>query len=114
MQQDDDLIITCLASGFAGLVGRMLCHPMDTIKAKLQSSDSPTNFLKIVSDTWKQEKLIGFYRGLGAVLVGGVPGVCVYLSSYEYCKQHLQSTSLGQQYPFYKYIISGITAEAIW
>ncbi|RYH29835.1 solute carrier family 25 protein [archaeon] len=114
MRHDESLLLTCLASGSAGLVGRMLCHPMDTIKAKLQSVESPTSFLRIVRDTWRKEKINGFYRGIGAVLVGGVPGVCLYLSSYEYCKQQLETTPLSQQYPFYKYMLSGITAEAIW
>lgn len=114
MGHDDSWLLTCLASGSAGLVGRTLCHPMDTIKAKLQSVESPSSFLQMARDTWRKEKIYGFYRGLGVVLVGGVPGVCLYLSSYEYCKQQLHATSLGQEYPFFKYILSGVAAEAIW
>jgi hypothetical protein len=27
--------------------------------------------------------ILGFYKGFGAVLVGGIPGVSIYLTSYE-------------------------------
>jgi hypothetical protein len=93
----------------------MICHPIDTLKAKLQvSSSSNITIRSIVQTTMQTEGIAGFYRGVGAVLIGGVPGVCVYITTYEKCKQSLQSSEFFQNYPFYSYMISGIAAEALW
>jgi len=33
----------------------------------------------------KDEGITGLYRGIGAVLLGGIPGTFLYLSGYEVC-----------------------------
>eukprot|EP01036_Dinobryon_divergens_P040881 gene40881-54124_t len=67
---------TLLASASSGLVGRILCHPFDTCKARLQA---PLNFAgyNTVFNTFRrtvsEEGVKGLYRGIGAVLMGGIP-----------------------------------------
>ena len=108
-----DIFVTTLASATAGLIGRFVCHPIDTCKAKLQVTDKPL-FRNIVSSTWKKEGLAGFYKGVGAVLVGGVPGVCVYITTYNQTKSLLLQHEYGAHSPFLVYLTSGMIAEAIW
>lgn len=113
-EKKDSLLLTCLSSGTAGLVGRTICHPIDTLKAKLQINDSPAGLLKVVRTTWQQEGIAGFYRGLGAVMLGGIPGVCLYITTYEASKAALQEQPFIHQHPFWSYLASGMVAEATW
>lgn len=112
-QDKGDFVVNTLSSASAGLIGRFFCHPIDTLKAKLQVTDT-RRLRDVVSTTWKSEGLAGFYRGLGAVLIGGVPGVCVYLTTYEFSKNQLNKTAIGNQNPFLVYMASGMVSEAIW
>eukprot|EP01039_Chlorochromonas_danica_P004665 gene4665-5111_t len=112
-EKEDSLWSTCLASGLAGAVGRFVCHPIDTLKAKLQVTDRKITLRKIVSRTWQEEGVAGFYRGVTAVLLGGVPGVCVYILTYESCKARLETFSHHQHSPFLSYLGSGMVAEAV-
>lgn len=109
------LLVNALASATAGLVGRLVCHPLDTCKSKLQVEDSIKNLSQIVRRTWLTEGLSGFYRGVGVVLVGGIPGVCIYLTSYEVCRDYLlEQSDLAKRSPFSVYLASGMVAEAAW
>ena len=110
---DVDVQSNTLASATAGLVGRLFCHPIDTIKAKLQISDKGS-IRDVIRSTIKKEGLQGFYRGVGAVIIGGVPGVTVYISSYDYSKSYLLQHSLTKDRPFLAYLASGMFAEALW
>ena len=69
-----DFYPTALGSATAGLVARVICHPIDTVKSRLQAGQSAFR---------AQEGIRTLFRGLGAVVVGGVPGVCIYMTSYE-------------------------------
>ena len=88
-----------LASSAAGFVSRVICHPIDTLKARLQAPQlgAPRH---------------GLYRGLTAALVGGVPATCMYLTSYELCKKTLSATPVLEDSPFAVYFVSGMAAEA--
>lgn len=105
--------VTIMASSGAGLLGRLLCHPIDTVKAKLQSGDSFRGVTDVIRTTAKTEGVRGFYKGLAAVLVGGVPGVCIYMSTYELSKQYLNQNSVCANYTFLSYLSSGMIAEAV-
>ncbi|KAJ1408043.1 mitochondrial carrier domain-containing protein [Ochromonadaceae sp. CCMP2298] len=109
----NDFLVSTVSSSLAGLLARSICHPIDTCKAKLQSADTFRGVLDVVRTTYRKEGVPGFYRGLGAVLVGGVPGVCVYISTYEACKEHLQQYSWIRANPFLSYFASGMVAEAV-
>jgi hypothetical protein len=112
-EKKDRFLINTLSSATAGLIGRFICHPIDTIKAKVQVTET-RSFRQIVQTTWKQEGFSGFYKGLGAVLLGGVPGVVVYITSYDTCKSKLLESKTGRENPFLVYLSSGIIAEAVW
>ena len=48
---------------------------------------------------------------MGPVVIGGVPGVCLYLTTYEYIKENLSRHSKIS--PFLVYMSSALTAETI-
>lgn len=108
-----DFIANTLASASAGLVSKLLCHPLDTCKAKLQAEVSFKGFRDVIVKTLKNDGIRGFYQGIGPVIVGGIPGVCVYIGSYEYCKAYLDNEKSLDKYPFAVYFSSGMTAEIV-
>jgi len=91
-----------LASCVAGFASRVICHPIDTLKARLQAAQGSM-----------PSGAGGLYRGLTAALIGGVPATCLYLSSYELSKKTLSSTPVIQDSPFAVYFVSGILAEGV-
>ncbi|CAM9597663.1 unnamed protein product [Pylaiella littoralis] len=91
MLQGKELRDTCLGSATSGMVSRLLCHPLDTAKARLQGPEGSffRNTGHVLRTTMATEGVGGLYRGIGAVLVGGVPGMCIYLTTYEATKGFL-------------------------
>lgn len=67
-----------------------MCHPLDTCKARMQAPPSfgyqATSVWQVFKTTFASEGLAGLYRGIGVVTVGGVPGACMYFTSYEVSK----------------------------
>jgi hypothetical protein len=108
----NDTFINASASSIAGIVGRFICHPIDTCKSKIQASDKLKGIGDVIRTTYRAEGIRGFYPGLGITLLGSVPGVCIYISTYEYCKStFLQKYPSLQQYPALVYLGSGLLAE---
>lgn len=112
MSTYDSLYLNSLASATAGCVGRMICHPIDTIKSKIQASDSFRGIRDVIQKTWRNEGIKGFYKGLGVVLIGSAPGVCIYFTTYEQSKTTLLSYNIAN--PFAVYLASGMIAEIAW
>eukprot|EP01040_Poterioochromonas_malhamensis_P004760 gene4760-5110_t len=110
--EKSEFLVNALSSTTAGLIGRFACHPIDTCKAKLQVTDK-RRLRDVISSTWKKEGIPGFYKGIGAVLVGGVPGVCVYITTYDQSKAQLLNYQFGRDNPFLVYLSSGMIAEAV-
>lgn len=105
----NDLSASMFASCVAGGIARCVCHPLDTIKSRLQFSVSVSSFVDVCRTTMITDGIRGFYRGLGVATIGGIPGVCIYLTSYETSKNIL-SNNLSSQ--FLSYFLSGMVAES--
>ncbi|CAK9439515.1 uncharacterized protein LODBEIA_P36150 [Lodderomyces beijingensis] len=78
----------------SGMVGKLVEFPFDTIKVRLQSSQSHNaSTLRMISQTYHNEGVIhGFYKGLKAPLLGACLETAVLFSSYNYA-----STVLAKQ-----------------
>jgi hypothetical protein len=91
----------------------LACHPLDTIKVRMQLSTrrggkggrKGSGFYQTGKDIVKRETFLGLYKGLGAVLSGIVPKMAIRFTSYEKYKQLLaneqgyvtsQATFLGE------------------
>ncbi|CAM9558423.1 unnamed protein product [Chrysoparadoxa australica] len=105
-----------LASSSAGLLGRICLHPLDTAKARLQSPNGGEfkNTLHVLRVAMTEEGVKGLYRGFGAVALGGTPGTCIYLTTYEALKRHFLAAPLMQDEGnhFLAYSAAGMLAEA--
>lgn len=102
-----DAAANLLGSATAGIISRFLCHPIDTIKSRVQTSSATS--AEVIRRTLRDEGWRALFRGVGPVVVGGVPGVCMYLTSYEYVKEQL--TSKSKTSPFLVYMTAGFAAE---
>jgi hypothetical protein len=86
MEGSRDLVVTLLASSTAGLMARLALHPLDSIKANLQTP-SPVPVRQLLSRN--------LYSGLGVAALGSVPAGCLYFTSYEQARASLGNDSLS-------------------
>jgi solute carrier family 25 (mitochondrial citrate transporter), member 1 len=78
------------AGGVAGVVEAMTCHPLDTIKVNMQlKRGQRINPFKASAMIIKNDGFLGFYRGLGAVVIGISPKMAIRFSSFEASKSKL-------------------------
>ncbi|KAI9902430.1 hypothetical protein N3K66_001782 [Trichothecium roseum] len=91
-----------IAGGGAGMMEALVCHPLDTIKVRMQLSrrarqpGAPKRgFIKTGAEIVRKETPLGLYKGLGAVLTGIVPKMAIRFTSFEAYKQGLADSSTG-------------------
>ncbi|BEI80672.1 hypothetical protein CcaverHIS002_0112010 [Cutaneotrichosporon cavernicola] len=82
-----------LAGGTAGLAEALVCHPLDTIKVRMQLSrgrkgtaNKPLGFFATGKQIVARETPLGLYKGLGAVVTGIVPKMAIRFASFEMYK----------------------------
>lgn len=88
------LLIHLLAGGSAGLADAITCHPLDTIKVRMQLSRSGSrhargkqlSFFGVGVRIVRNESFFALYKGLGAVVSGIVPKMAIRFSSFEMYK----------------------------
>uniref|UniRef100_K3X835 Mitochondrial carrier protein n=1 Tax=Globisporangium ultimum (strain ATCC 200006 / CBS 805.95 / DAOM BR144) TaxID=431595 RepID=K3X835_GLOUD len=102
-------------SASAGMIGRVFCHPIDTVKARLQASTAAgqTMASHLQLRKFSLQHLRGLYRGLGVSMIGSAPATCLYLTSYEMSKDSLQSVNVFRKSPSLSYLGAGMLAEAL-
>lgn len=54
----------------AGIVGKFIEYPFDTVKVRLQSSSQYVGPVDCFRQGWRQDGFSGLYRGISAPLVG--------------------------------------------
>lgn len=83
-----------VAGGTAGLFEALCCHPLDTIKVRMQlyrkSGQKPPGFVRTGINIAKKEGILSLYKGLGAVVIGIVPKMALRFSSYEFYRSLLK------------------------
>jgi Mitochondrial carrier protein len=105
-----------LSSAIAGIVTRICTHPLDTIKARLQTASPESRHNNTIQEIWRHSTWRSLYRGLSVALVGGTPGTVLYLTAYEQLKgqqpqDHDSSTTSSSS--FVTHFLAGLTAEAL-
>ncbi|KAF2875126.1 mitochondrial carrier domain-containing protein [Massariosphaeria phaeospora] len=110
-----------IAGGGAGMMEALACHPLDTIKVRMQLSRRARapglkrrGFITTGADIVKRETALGLYKGLGAVLTGIVPKMAIRFTSYEWYKQMLadQKGAVTSKSTFLAGLFAGVT-EAV-
>ncbi|KAK4135278.1 mitochondrial carrier [Trichocladium antarcticum] len=81
----------------------LACHPLDTIKVRMQLSRRgrqpgmpKRGFVATGVEIVRKETPLGLYKGLGAVLTGIVPKMAIRFTSFEYYKQALANKETGK------------------
>mmetsp|Transcript_9160 Transcript_9160/g.27577 ORF Transcript_9160/g.27577 Transcript_9160/m.27577 type:complete len:319 (+) Transcript_9160:122-1078(+) len=103
-----------LASGAASIAQKIVLHPVDTIKTRLQHlrltsevvfKDPAMHVVRFI----RAEGLAGLYRGIVTSLIGAIPVSMVYMPSYEIAKRALPENML----PSLRYFCAGTVAGFI-
>ncbi|SPO01003.1 probable succinate-fumarate transporter [Cephalotrichum gorgonifer] len=110
-----------LAGGGAGMMEALVCHPLDTIKVRMQLSKRARapgvpsrGFLKTGAEIVRRETPLGLYKGLGAVVTGIVPKMAIRFTSFEAYKQALADSTgkVSGKATFFAGLAAGVT-EAV-
>ncbi|KAL4440759.1 hypothetical protein ABPG74_013740 [Tetrahymena malaccensis] len=113
---------TLTASTLAGMTSRCFTHPLDTLKAKLQVESSKFQITqiakrkmlqKITIDTFANEGIKGFFRGVGISVLGTGPAFALFMTSYEYSKKNFEKYDTLRNNEFLLYMSAGFSAEFI-
>ncbi|PKS10353.1 hypothetical protein jhhlp_002104 [Lomentospora prolificans] len=111
-----------VAGGGAGMMEALVCHPLDTIKVRMQLSkrarapgEPRMGFINTGVSIVKKETPLALYKGLGAVLTGIVPKMAIRFTSFEAYKQLLADKETGKvsgKATFFAGLAAGVT-EAV-
>ncbi|CCC71367.1 hypothetical protein NCAS_0H00570 [Naumovozyma castellii] len=87
-------LINLVAGGTAGLFEALCCHPLDTIKVRMQIAKRtegmrPHGFITTGRNIYSHEGFLALYKGLGAVVIGIIPKMAIRFSSYEFYRNAL-------------------------
>ncbi|KAK2745373.1 hypothetical protein FQN57_003716 [Myotisia sp. PD_48] len=94
--------VNLIAGGGAGMMEALVCHPLDTIKVRMQLSKRASapgvkarGFVATGREIVRRETTLGLYKGLGAVLSGIIPKMAIRFTSYGYYKAYLSDPETG-------------------
>ncbi|XP_017981531.1 PREDICTED: protein MITOFERRINLIKE 1, chloroplastic [Theobroma cacao] len=85
-------LIGAAGGGIAGAFTYVCLHPLDTIKTKMQTrgaSEIYANTFDAIVKTFHTKGILGFYRGVSAVIVGSTASSAVYFGTCEFGKSIL-------------------------
>ncbi|KAJ1959226.1 mitochondrial ornithine carrier protein [Dipsacomyces acuminosporus] len=79
----------------AGMAGKFVEYPFDTVKVRLQTSESQvfSGTFDCLKQTWHNEGFRGFYRGLTSPLVGAMAENAIAFYSYNKIQSIIRSVS---------------------
>lgn len=105
-KQKSSPVINLIAGGTAGLFEALCCHPLDTIKVRMQifrrtnskehPGTKPPGFIKTGRAIYHNEGFLALYKGLGAVVIGIIPKMAIRFSSYEWYRTLLADKETGK------------------
>jgi hypothetical protein len=113
-----DVLAAMIGSSLSGVFSRILCHPLDTLKARVQASSPPSGapgggVFPVLRTLLRAEGVLGLYRGFGVAVLGGVPASCLYFTTYEVAKARLGEGLGGALPPAARHFAAGMAAEAV-
>ncbi|CAL9229503.1 unnamed protein product [Arabidopsis halleri] len=75
-----------LAGGLAGAVSRTATAPLDRLKVVLQVQRAHAGVLPTIKKIWREDKLMGFFRGNGLNVMKVAPESAIKFCAYEMLK----------------------------
>jgi len=80
----------------AGFVETSICHPLDTIKTRIQNRKGPpVSWGETLRRIYTSDGFRGFYRGLGVVYAGVIPKNAVRFGSFDVFSRHVPIYAAG-------------------
>ncbi|KAJ1487977.1 mitochondrial carrier domain-containing protein [Baffinella frigidus] len=110
------LLSPMLAGASAGVVARLVCHPIDTIRSQVavQTSATRAPIVSALTRTLQAEGVAGLYRGIGIAAVGSAPALALYFTTYEVAKERLRKVpGLSGETSFIADFGAGFVAETV-
>eukprot|EP00123_Amoebidium_parasiticum_P000165 comp10420_c0_seq1/m.5189 comp10420_c0_seq1/g.5189 ORF comp10420_c0_seq1/g.5189 comp10420_c0_seq1/m.5189 type:complete len:314 (-) comp10420_c0_seq1:466-1407(-) len=89
-KKQNSLLMNLVAGGGAGAMESSICHPLDTVKTRLQLARSIGRSAGMVGTAKRiinNEGFFALYKGLTAVVSGIIPKMAIRFSSFEMYKQ---------------------------
>jgi solute carrier family 25 protein 33/36 len=84
------------SGGAAGSLASCITNPLEVIKTQLQSSSTTGPVTSIAQKIFKENGLLGFWKGMKPTLVGIIPARSIYFYSYEQTKRALGQNLLPE------------------
>jgi solute carrier family 25 citrate transporter 1 len=113
----NNTLIHLIAGGIAGMCEALSCHPLDTIKVRMQlTAASKASPLRTAASIVKNEGPFALYKGLGAVISAIVPKMSIRFVSFEAYKGWLRKSPVFCKQEKSINFISGLlagTTEAV-
>ncbi|CAM9134855.1 unnamed protein product [Ectocarpus sp. 12 AP-2014] len=110
-------VMHLVAGGVAGVVESSCCHPLDTVKTRMQlriKGGSTKGPLRTASSIITKEGFLALYKGLSAVMMGIVPKMAVRFTSFETYKEWLGASPTGNKgLVFLAGLGSGVTEAVV-
>eukprot|EP00842_Homolaphlyctis_polyrhiza_P002149 jgi/Hompol1/2935/HPOL_003060-RA len=115
------------SGGIAGCCEALACHPLDTIKVRLQLSSGRKfnalsaealpqkrkSFITVGRQIVQKEGFLSLYKGLGPVVAGIVPKMAIRFTSFEYYKELLAGVNAnGKSATSAQIFLAGLGAGA--
>lgn len=108
-----------VAGGVAGLFEALCCHPLDTVKVRMQlykkSGQKPPGFVRTGINIVQKETFMSLYKGLGAVVLGIVPKMGIRFQLYEFYRSLLkdQNGQISTLNTFISGVGAGVTEAVV-
>ncbi|CAN8277408.1 unnamed protein product [Cochlearia groenlandica] len=80
-----------LAGGIAGAVSRTVTAPLDRLKVVLQVQRTKAGVVPTLKKIWREDKLLGFFRGNGLNVTKVAPESAIKFAAYEMLKPIISS-----------------------
>eukprot|EP01122_Echinamoeba_exundans_P009227 TRINITY_DN3211_c0_g1_i1.p1 TRINITY_DN3211_c0_g1~~TRINITY_DN3211_c0_g1_i1.p1 ORF type:complete len:303 (+),score=39.16 TRINITY_DN3211_c0_g1_i1:57-965(+) len=102
-----------LAGAAAGMVSDCIVHPIDTVRARLQTQKG--QMYKGMFDAFKQtvsrEGWLALYKGIGIVWAFTTPAHALYFAGYELSKKIIMPHKKAEEKGFVVHFMSGVVAD---
>jgi len=78
-----------VAGACAGVAEHTFMYPLDLVKTRMQACPGGKGVGVALNSVLKEEGVRGLYRGVGAVVLGAIPGHAIHFATYEAVKRWL-------------------------
>ncbi|KAL0721180.1 hypothetical protein Bca4012_035779 [Brassica carinata] len=102
-----------LAGGLAGAVSRTATAPLDRLKVVLQVERTKAGVVPTVKKIWREDKLLGFFRGNGLNVAKVAPESAIKFAAYEMLKPIIGGGADGEEIGTKGRLVAGGLAGAV-